>query len=124
MRKSCKYCGGIHDDSFKCPMKPKTKYKNKSSKSAFVFRSSGQWKRKREEIKERDKYLCRCCLAKNILTYAYTEVHHITPVDDDYDLRLDNDNLITLCDMHHKQAELGEISREELRSLIPPYLEG
>ncbi len=124
MRKSCKYCGGIHEENLICPMKPKHKYKNKADKTAFKFRSSGLWKKKREEIKERDKYLCRYCLSKNILTYVYTEVHHITPIEEDYDLRLDNDNLITLCDTHHKQAELGEISRGELQKLIPPYLEG
>ena len=41
-------------------------------------------------------------------------VHHITPLTDDFDARLDDDNLISLCAYHHEQAERGEISAEEL----------
>ena len=50
------------------------------------------------------------------------EVHHITPLNEDYDLRLDNDNLICLCRYHHELAEKGQISRDLLKKLacLPP----
>jgi hypothetical protein len=40
------------------------------------------------------------------------------PVEEDYSKRLDNDNLITLCNFHHKMAEAGQIPRDELKKLI------
>lgn len=49
-------------------------------------------------------------------------VHHIVPIEEDYSLRLDNDNLITLCSLCHSIAETGGIERRYLRSLAvsPP----
>ena len=44
-------------------------------------------------------------------------VHHIVPLKVDYDRRLDNDNLITLCRYHHEAAERGYISRLELANI-------
>jgi hypothetical protein len=35
----------------------------------------------------------------------------------DFDKRLDNDNLITLCASHHRQADAGRIPRAELVAL-------
>ena len=36
-------------------------------------------------------------------------MHHIVPLAEDYDLRLENENLITLCVRHHKMADDGII---------------
>ena len=44
-------------------------------------------------------------------------VHHIVPLMADFDNRLDNDNLITLCASHHRQADAGRIPRAELAAL-------
>ena len=43
----------------------------------------------------------------------------------DKEERLDSNNLITLCTLHHKDAERGIISVEELHSLIdsPPRVD-
>ena len=81
----------------------------------------------REEIKERDLYLCRAC-AENIpptirqYNYEELEVHHIVKLADDYERRLDNDNLITLCVLHHKMADKGLIKPSQLTALVnkPP----
>ena len=67
--------------------------------------------------------LCRVCMIEKYGTnYRYTykdlEVHHIVPIKEDYSKRLDSENLITLCRMHHEMAEKGEIGREELKRLI------
>ena len=45
-------------------------------------------------------------------------MHHIISLEEDYNKRLDSDNLITLCRYHHELAEKGEISREELQEII------
>lgn len=53
--------------------------------------------------------------------YAYgNEIHHIISVKDGG--KATEDNLILLCPNHHKQADLGLISIEELKSYLkaPP----
>ena len=97
-------------------------YKKKNTK-ANMFRNTNQWKQKRELIKKRDQYLCKVCVSEKYDTeYRYTynelEVHHIVPIEENYLLRLDSKNLITLCRMHHNMAEQGKISREELIEMI------
>ena len=45
--------------------------------------------------------LCLCCLKNNEINLSQT-VHHIIPVKDNYDKRLDVDNLIGVCYSHHQ----------------------
>ena len=47
-------------------------------------------------------------------------VHHIIPLAVAWEKRLDDDNLITLCGLHHEMAERGEIKADELRCMVPP----
>lgn len=104
-----------------CPYR-NTTYQKKDTK-ANRFRNSKAWLKKSKEIRTRDKYLCQVCinnLYNTINTYNYDklEVHHITSIEEDYNRRLDNDNLITLCNTHHKMAEMGKIPKEVLYDLI------
>lgn len=126
MLKACKHCGRIHDKNHDCGKKPKKNHasfkKNAAPTKADRFRWSGAWKRKAEEIKRRDLFLCRACLAELAGTRRKhngkdLSVHHIEPLEEAYELRLADDNLITLCAGHHRQAEQGEISKETLRRL-------
>lgn len=117
---TCSRCGIVKRGHI-CPYKTYKK-KNKDSK-ADKFRCTKVWTNKSLEIRQRDRYLCKVCinnLYHTINTYNYNklEVHHITPIEEDYNKRLDNDNLITLCNYHHKLAEAGEIPKEELYKLI------
>ncbi len=50
-------------------------------------------------------------------------MHHIIPLSADYEKRLDDDNLITLCRFHHEQAERGIISKRELLKLAAEEVE-
>lgn len=111
MLKSCKYCGKIHDSKFDCGKKP---IRKKIRTTQNSFRGTQLWRKKSEEIRERDHYLCQMCIrekdcADQRLNYKNIEVHHITPLADDYERRLDNNNLISLCSKHHEMAERGEI---------------
>jgi len=113
MLKSCKYCMRIHDSKFDCGKKPK---RNKEPTKINKFRWSRKWREKRNQIIERDKYLCQMSLREDPPRYVYAnlEVHHIIPIEEDWDKRLDDDNLITLSEEYHEKAERGEISREIL----------
>ena len=117
MMKSCKYCGRFHPVGYVCTAKPKRRRYDYSDREVWKFRHGNVWRDKAIAIKERDHWLCRCCLAKNILNYKNLEVHHITSLEEDLSLRLDEDNLITLCRTCHEQAEKGDIERDYLREL-------
>ena len=119
MLKSCKYCGRIHDKMFDCGNKPAIK---KKDTKAVRFRNQRIWKRKAEEIKKRDKYLCQVCIRNlydtdRTLNYMDLSVHHIIPIEKDYEKRLDNNNLITLCRYHHDLAERAVIKASELMDI-------
>lgn len=119
MLKSCSRCGKIHDFN-------KTCYKNRQVRGltdADKFRKTNKWHQKSKDIRQRDKNLCRCCLAniyetQFIFNFNKLEVHHITPLEEDFSKRLDDDNLITLCCYHHKLAEDGIIPRFILEKLV------
>lgn len=118
MLRSCRYCGRIHDSKFDCGKKPEKagkKYKNQKND----FRSTKVWQRMREEIRERDGQMCQCCIRMAAGTVRRINpvglsVHHIIPLEDDYERRLEKKNLITLCAYHHEQAEKGAIKRTDL----------
>lgn len=124
MLKSCAYCGKTHGYNEICSKKAeyRRKYNNKNYKresAADKFRNSRIWRGKRDAIQRRDCYMCRYCfcVGKKITT-AGLSVHHIVPIDKNYNLRLDNNNLITLCRLHHEQAEKGLIKPDALQSII------
>lgn len=112
MYRSYSVCGRIHQEDKMC----KRVYKKNTKESKF--RNTNAWIKKRNQIKKRDKYLCQLCLKDNVYNYDDLQVHHIIPIAKNYDRRLDSDNLITLCRMHHEQAEKGIISKEELHELL------
>lgn len=124
MLKSCKYCGRIHEDNITCSKKPKKKDKVITPDNNIdLFRWTKQWRTKRDEIKQRDNYCCVVCrhnLYNTRTQYNTLElsVHHIEPLRTAYSKRLDNNNLITLCSMHHAQAERGDIPIRMLKQLI------
>ena len=126
MKKSCKYCGRTHKTTEICTQRPARRYSASDISKARKFRNTSAWQKKREEIRERDHYLCRYCADIGRIVYTGVEVHHIEPIESYYDLRLEDDNLICLCERYqcHKKAERGEIEKKILRELakkeIPP----
>lgn len=119
MLKSCNRCGKIHDFNYNC-------YKNRQvrgTSTADKFRKTYRWAKKSLQIRERDKNLCRVCLANiyntnTIYNFDKLEVHHITPLEEDSTRGLDDSNLLTLCCYHHKLADKGIIPRNILYKLV------
>lgn len=119
MKVSCVYCGGTHDRGYACRQKPRP---DKAVGKIERFRWTKLWKNKREEIRTRDKELCVYCLIKeNKLTYRELSVHHIVSLAEDYSLRLEDDNLITLCRKHHEDADNNKIKSDVLKKMIHQY---
>ena len=112
MYKSCSKCGKIHDSKYIC-----TVGRQYNGGQERGMRSQYCWTKKSQEIREKAEHLCEICRDQGIITYQNIEVHHIVKVKDDETLLLDNENLICLCQEHHKKADRGEIDKEYMKNL-------
>ena len=90
-------------------------------KDYLKFIKSKQWHEKSQEVKLLDSYCCLMCKELGLISPKYLEVHHIIKFRNDKSLKLDNNNLITLCIAHHKQADTNKIASSELYRLIKLY---
>lgn len=69
------------------------------------FYNSCEWKKLRNQKFYDADGLCELCKKKKIIKQG-KEVHHIIPIEKDWNKRLDYDNLILLCsDCHNLQHE-------------------
>lgn len=119
MLKACTYCGRIHDGRMDCKAKQEVSQRYPKDTLASKTRSLSHWQKTRAYIRKRDNNVCQCCLrnyAGTIRPYENEDlsVHHITKIEDDASKAFDEDNLITLCRIHHEMADRGEIDRNEL----------
>lgn len=119
--KSCMYCGRVHDTKFRCREKNKRDTYNKSK--AGDLRNTYRWRKKREDIKDRDNRLCQVCIRKDYFNptgqyeFKKLQVHHIESYKENEGLFYDDDNLITLCIYHHERAEDGSIEKSYLKEI-------
>lgn len=116
MLKLCPYCSRVHAKTFDCGRKP---VKGKRGTDADKFHGSYKWTQLSKRVRERDRHMCvYCWQQEHRITTQGIEVHHIVPIAEDYDARMDEDNLVSLCRRHHEQAEQGAISRQKLFELV------
>ena len=73
------------------------------------FYRSYKWQVLRERVLKDNNYMCARCREKDRVVLA-TEVHHIEHLSDNWDKRLEYDNLIPLCYQCHHEIHN-----------IPPY---
>lgn len=73
-----------------------------SNEQAIAFYKSSVWQKCRAYILSRDDYLCQECLVTVGPVPADT-VHHIIHLKDDWEKRLDPDNLISVCASCHNK---------------------
>lgn len=113
--RTCARCGKIHANAACVKQRERTDRQT----NAMRYRNTQRWRRVAAEVKTRDRYICRWCLHLGEWhgTRVPVEAHHIVAIEDNYELRDDLDNLITLCRYHHEQAERGAIDADDLRRL-------
>lgn len=111
MKHFCAVCHKIHEG--KCKRIGTLQRDPRAEK----FRGSTIWKQKRKAVLRRDLNCCRICAERGLINNRSLSVHHIISLSDEWELRLDDDNLITLCIEHHNAAEAGRIPKEQLRRL-------
>ena len=108
-KKICNKCKAIVELPHECPKKRnKTgdKIYNKTKRTNDKFYNSQPWRKKRLNILSRDSGLCQNCLREGRTTLGNT-VHHIEEVNDNWELRLVDSNLETICSTCHNK-EHGE----------------
>ena len=66
------------------------------------FYKSKAWRGARKNALIRDDYLCVSCMANELYTTAQL-VHHKVEVRNDYEKRLDPENLVSLCESCHQK---------------------
>lgn len=117
MLRACKYCGKVHDSKYDCGKKPM--YHGKVNNKKELFRKTRAWTERSIQIRARDHHLCQVCLRNihmmdDMKQYEYNnlQVHHIYSLQEDFDRRLDGNNLITVCAYHHELCENGRIDRK------------
>lgn len=80
-----------------------TRYANDSKYMKFYH--SPEWRRTKKQVHIRDHYLCQSCLRNGVVKSMNENerfyVHHIIELKDDWDKRLDMDNLETVCATCH-----------------------
>lgn len=116
MLASCARCGRVHERGA-CP-RPRPRYASRHAGEAGALRSTAAWQRTREAVRELDGGMCVACRAQGLVSIEGLSVHHVVPIAQDAGLALDEGNLVTLCAKHHRQAEAGRISPDELREMM------
>lgn len=103
--------------------------KNKATRKDFEknkFYSSVNWIKARNSVRKRDSYICLYCYNVYHELTPVELVHHIVPFKEDEKMRLDKNNLISLCRQCHefvhgeynKSLKNKEKMQQELLSLI------
>lgn len=83
------------------------------SGDVHAFYVTTEWKKKRQEILQRDNFICQRCMCKFDGGYPNDRmkltrakyVHHIKPMKDYFELALNDDNLVSLCFRCHEIVE-------------------
>ncbi|WP_125589758.1 HNH endonuclease [Companilactobacillus jidongensis] len=77
------------------------RYKSKERSKRESFYHSGQWKKLRLFVLERDNYLCQYCLRFGLVRPAKI-VDHVVPAQAAPELMTDISNLVTCCNTCHR----------------------
>ena len=87
------------------------------SGNEIAFYKSTVWLRKRKQILKRDNYECQQCKLKGMYSKAET-VHHIKHLKDYPELAIEDNNLISLCNVCHNivHPEKLKIIKKEIVS--------
>lgn len=75
------------------------------------FYHCDEWSLTRTDIKAKDKGLCLLCLSNKDITFMEL-VHHITELKEDWSLRCEHSNLLSLCNSCHNVVH-AEYKRSE-----------
>lgn len=108
INKICSRCGRILPVGERCSCQPAYRrdyQKFRRDKRIQEFRNSSEWREMRKKIIERDGDTDQYVLHTTGALRPGFSVHHIIPLSERWDLRLDEHNLITLSSDTHASIE-------------------
>lgn len=108
INKICSRCGRILPVGERCSCQPayRRDYNRfRRDKKVQEFRNSSEWREMRKKIIERDDGTDQYVLHTTGALRPGLSVHHIIPLSECWDLRLDEHNLITLSADTHASIE-------------------
>lgn len=108
INKICSRCGRILPVGERCSCQPAYRRdynKFRRDRRIAEFRASAEWRAMRQQIIERDNGTDQYVLHTTGALRPGFSVHHIIPLSERWDLRLDEHNLITLSDDTHASLE-------------------
>ena len=83
------------------PSKYDHQYDSQDVKNKFYW--SSEWRKLKSKVLIRDNNECQVCKSMGKVTLNHLIVHHIKPIEYYPSMRLDKDNLITVCiECHNK----------------------
>ncbi|MCY8971464.1 HNH endonuclease [Bacillus atrophaeus] len=83
--------------------KPRKRKRNGFQSPNKSFYRTEEWKDMRSYVYQRDKGVCQCC--GKFVFGRDAHVHHIEPISERPDLKLDEENLILYCPKCHAEEE-------------------
>lgn len=83
-----------------------TRYRNDTKSKQYQFYRSRQWQRLRQQVLDRDHYVCQYCGQPNSRT-----VDHVVPIEYDEQRMASIDNLATICRQCHQLKTQWEQER-------------
>lgn len=95
----------------------------REDKEIHSFYFTKEWKKLRYDFMSKHYGICGIC------GHGATTVHHIEPIKDNWNRRLDPTNLICVCDICHKAEhkkldEIKSISKNRANGLNVSYING
>ena len=113
-----------HDKQYTHKYNTVTRYRNEDKRQQYNFYRTRQWSHLRQQVLERDHYLCAYCKVQGVITPAKT-VDHLVPIEFDETLKANVDNLAVICSKCHRlktdweQKTYGTGQGNELKDVEP-----
>lgn len=83
-----------------------TRNRNETKQEQYNFYRTRQWSHLRQQVLDRDHYLCQYCKAIGKITPNSKIADHIVPVEAQPNSKADINNLAVICRLcHHKKTE-------------------
>ena len=110
-KKICSYCNKVVEDTHVCSKKPKSRRTERAKESDKLINCK-RWRDKRQQILQRDNYMCMRCWHKyGIINTDNLQVHHIRSRIEFPHLAYEDSNLVTTCQVCNLQ--LDSVSGDE-----------
>lgn len=97
-----------HQKQYEHKYNTQVRFRNTESAERYRFYRSRTWQRLRQQVLERDSYLCQYCLVNHLVTEGKT-VDHIVAIEIDPSKKECLGNLATICrSCHHLKTQLEQ----------------